>query len=272
MASILPIEAAEHILDFLHDDVHALAACALASRVLLPAARFHIWREIAVPVQARPVYTQMQGLIEILDANASIAPLVISLTLRGVLSSQPRNRVRQRWDDPARTMRLWERLPNLRVLRFVFLRFCTGLHQLLPVAYALPNLEEIAVVDSTAILSREYSTRPSHGDSVVELDAPPKLKTLRITGGSIAWSFQEGLARLLLEPGMRAPLETLDLSCIVRSSNFKYATWDHTDTLPSQAWAPVLVSVGSTLRHCTLGLLAVECSRTSSVFFDYPLC
>ena len=63
---------------------------------------------------------------------------------------------------------------------------------------------------------------------------------------------------------MHAPLDTLDLSCISRSNNFKLATWDHTDTLPSQAWAPVVATLSPTLRHCTLGLLAAECFRMSS--------
>lgn len=207
--------------------------------------------------------------MEILEANADIAPLVFSLTLKGVLSPQPRNRIRQRWDDPAGTMRLWEKLPNLRVLRLVNLRFNTGLHQLLPVAYSLPRLDELAVVGSIAMLPRECGQdRPSYRESVVALDsdAPPSLKRLSVTEGSISWSFLEGLAMLLREPGMRAPLEALDLSCIARSSNFKYASLDRTDTLPSQAWAPVIGSLAPTLRRCTLGLLAEECWRMLFTF------
>ena len=202
--------------------------------------------------------------MEILEANADIAPLVFSLTLKGVLSPQPRNRIRQRWDDPAGTMRLWEKLPNLRVLRLVNLRFNTGLHQFLPVAYSLPRLDELAVVGSIAMLPRECGQdRPSYRESVVALDssAPPSLKRLSVTEGSISWSFLEGLAMLLREPEMHAPLEALDLSCIARSSNFKYASLDRTDTLPSQVWAPVIASLAPTLRRCTLGLLAEECWR-----------
>lgn len=270
MTSTLPIEMTEHAVDFLHDDIHALTACALASRALLPAARFHIWHEITVPVQAHPIHVRMEGLLDILDSNADIAPLIQCLTLRGVLSNQPRNRVRESWNDPRTgTVRLWEKLPNLRVLNFVFLRFSMGLHQLLPVAYSLPRLEEISVVGSVAILPRQCSTRPSYRDSVVALSSPPKLKKLSVAGRSIAWSFLEGLGNLLLEPGMHAPLESLDLSCIAHSSNFKYATFDRTDMLPSQAWAPVIGSLSSTLRQCTLGLLAVECNRTSSVVLHF---
>ncbi|KAM5544372.1 hypothetical protein V8D89_002032 [Ganoderma adspersum] len=205
----------------------------------------------------------MQEFIKILDANTDIAPIVQSLTLKGVPSSRPTNRTQQQdWDDPAGTLRLWERLPNLRILKFEFLRFDKGLHQLLPVAYALPHLEEIAVIDSRAVLPRECKIRPPYRDSLIVLDrdAPgPKLKRLTATGGPISWPFLEDLARVLLEPGMHAPLDTLDLSCITRSNNFKLATWDHTDTLPSQAWAPVVAALGPTLRHCTLGLLAAEC-------------
>ena len=261
----LPIEVVEHTVDFLYDDIHTLTACAVTSRALLPAARFHIWREIAVPVRAHPIHTQMQRLVDILDANVDIAPLVVSLTLRGVLSPLLRERAQECWDNPAGTMRLWEKLPNLRVLCFAFFRFKTGLHQLLPLAYSLPNLEEIAVVDSIAILPAEYSTYPSYHDYVTKLDAPPKLKALKITDGLIAWSFLEDLAKLLLEPGMHAPLETLDLSCVVRSSNLGFANHIRSNICPSLAWAPTIASLGQTLRHCTLGLLEVECSRTLSI-------
>ncbi|KAM5544357.1 hypothetical protein V8D89_002017 [Ganoderma adspersum] len=201
MPPSLPIEMAEHAIDFLHDDVHSLAACALASHSLLPAARFHIWRDLTVPIQTHPgPHPRMQVLAEIPDSSSDIAPLIRSLTLKGILSPQPRNRIQQRWD----------RQPNWNHA------FDLGLHQLLPLAYSLPRLEEVAVVGS-------------------------------------------GLGAAPSRAGMRTPLEALDLSCITRSCNFKYATWDRTDTLPSQAWAPVIGSLGSTLRQCTLGLLAVEC-------------
>ncbi|PIL25451.1 hypothetical protein GSI_13341 [Ganoderma sinense ZZ0214-1] len=268
MPSNLPVELAECAVDFLHDDVHSLAACALASRTLLPATRFHIWRDLNVPVQTQPQHPRIQGLLEILDGNADLAPLVRSLTLRAVLSSRLH---RERWDDGAGTMRLWEKFPNLRVLKFVSFHFPMGLHQLLPVAYSLPNLEELAVLDAHALLPRLYSRpRPSYRESIVALDAPPKLQRLSIAGGSVSWSFMEDLAKALLEPGMRAPLDALDLSCIANSAEFMYVVRDHTETLPSQAWAPVVASLGQMLRQCTLGLLGDECYRTSSAFSSLP--
>ena len=231
MPAPIPIELAEHAIDFLYDDVHALAACALASRVLLSAARFHIWRGLVVPVQARPTHSRMQELVEILDATTDIAPIVQSLTLKGVPSSRPANRTQQQhWDDPAGTLRLWERLPNLRVLKFEFMRFDKGLHQLLPVADALPHLEELALINSRAMLPLECETRPPFRDSVAQVvlhsDAAsgPKLKRLTVTGGLMSWPFLEDLAKVLLDPRMRVPLDTLDLSCISRSNNFKLAT------------------------------------------------
>ena len=62
---------------------------------------------------------------------------------------------------------------------------------------------------------------------------------------------------------MHAPLESLDLSCIVKSMNTRLLPRHLTETLPSQAWAPVIASLGQTLRHCALGLLAEECYRAS---------
>ncbi|KAI1785164.1 hypothetical protein LXA43DRAFT_1066157 [Ganoderma leucocontextum] len=259
MASILPLELAEYAIDSLHDDVHALAACALASRALRPRARFHIWREITVLVQTHPLHVRMQRLLEILDSNADIAPLVQSLTLRGVLSPQARNRIQEYWDDPTGTMLLWDKLPNLRVLKFAQLNFSNGLHQLLPVVYSLPSLEEVTLADIDAMPPRGHPTCSPYRTSIVKLNAPPKLKRLCLTGGWVLWLFLEDLAKLLLEPRMHAPLEVLDLSCIVKSINSRLLPRHLTETCPTQAWAPVIASVRQTLRHCTLGLLAEEC-------------
>ncbi|KAM5544375.1 hypothetical protein V8D89_002035 [Ganoderma adspersum] len=217
----------------------------------------------------------MEALIEILEANADIAPLVLSLTLKGILSPQPHNRIWQRWDDPAGTMCLWEKLPNLRVLCLIYLRFNMGLHQLLPMAYSLPHLEEIAVVSSIAMLPWECGqARPSYRDSIVALDsdALPHLKRLSITEGSIMWSFLEDLERLLHEPGMYVPLEALDLSCVMHSSNFKYATFDRTDTLPLQAWAPIIRSLAPTLHWCMLGLLMEESKNLENIYGTLAWC
>ncbi|KAM5544371.1 hypothetical protein V8D89_002031 [Ganoderma adspersum] len=260
LALPIPLELVEYAIDSLQDDIHALTACALVSRALLPRARFHIWREVAVPVEADPLHARMQGLLKILDVNPDIAPFVQSLTMKGILSPQPRNRIQEYWDDPDGTMLLWEKLPNLRVLKFVQLNFSNGLHQLIPFAYSLPNLEELALVGFDAVPPRGHPTSPPYRNSIVELHTPPKLKRFSLVGGWALWLFLEDLAKLLLEPGMHAPLETLDLSCIVKSMNTRLLPRHLTETLPSQAWAPVIASLAQTLRHCTLGLLAEECS------------
>ena len=264
----LPIEVVEHTVDFLYDDIHTLTACAVTSRALLPAARFHIWREITVSAESDPPHVRIQALLEILDTNSDIAPLVQSLTLHGSLATQSRNRVREYWDDPDGTMLLWERLPNLHVLKFVQLNFSNGLHQLIPFAYSLPNLEELALADFDAVPQRGHSTSPPYRESIVQLHTSCKLRRLTLSGhwgGWALWLFLENLAKLLLEPGMHAPLETLDLSCVVRSSNLGFANHIRSNICPSLAWAPTIASLGQTLRHCTLGLLEVECSRTLSI-------
>ena len=271
MPPTLPIEVAEHAIDFLHNDIHTLAACALASRVLLPTARLHMFYILHVPVQTHPTHPRMQALLEILESNAAIAPLVQFLALRGVPMPHARYQIRERWDDPAGTLRLWERFPNLRILAFTFFKFNMGLHQLLPLAYSLPHLEEIIVLGARAILPGEFSARPPYRDSLIAFTPPPKLKRLSIVGGNISWPFLEDLAKLLLEPSMRAPLDTLNLDCIRNSSNFEYATLDYTETLPSQSWAPVIASLAPTLRDCKLGILATECYRTPS-FPSHAMC
>ena len=147
------------------------------------------------------------------------------------------------------------------------MRFDKGLHQLLPVVYALPHLEELVLIDSRAILPLECETRPPYRNSVIALDhntSRPKLQRFTATGGPISRPLLDDLARVLLEPGMHTPLDTPDLSCTSRSNNSKRATWDHTDTLPSHAWAPVLAALSPTLHRCTIGLLVLIRTVASS--------
>ncbi|KAI1788119.1 hypothetical protein LXA43DRAFT_664472 [Ganoderma leucocontextum] len=128
-------------------------------------------------------------------------------------------------------------------------------------AYTRWYLEEVAMLVFDAMLHEGCSVRPSYCDSIVQLNAPPKLKWLSPASGWVPWSFLDDLAKLLLEPGMQAPLEALDLPCVTQGSNPRLTTGHHdsTETRPSRAWAPIIASVSQTLRHCALGLLAEEC-------------
>ncbi|PIL25450.1 hypothetical protein GSI_13340 [Ganoderma sinense ZZ0214-1] len=230
----IPLELVDYAIDSLHDDFNALTACALASRTFLPRARFHIWREVTVSVEADPLHVRMEQLLEILDASPYIAPLVQSLTLKGVLYPQPRNRLQEYWNDPGGTMLLWEKLPNLRVLKFVQVDFSNGLHQLVPFAYSLPNLEELSLAGFDAVPQRGHPPSPSYRDSIVQLHTTPKLKRLSITGGWVLWLFLEDLAKLLLEPAANLAklygslaqctlLQSLGLVCnVYRNSTTSY--------------------------------------------------
>ena len=44
----LPLELSDYIIDFLHDDAKALKACSLTCQAWVPAARFHLFRAVAV--------------------------------------------------------------------------------------------------------------------------------------------------------------------------------------------------------------------------------
>ncbi|PIL25441.1 hypothetical protein GSI_13331 [Ganoderma sinense ZZ0214-1] len=262
MSLPIPAELVEHAIDSLHNDVHALAACALASRALLPRARFHIWRKVTLLVDGDPLHARIQGLLKILDTSPDIAHIVQSLTLNGtgVASSEARNRIHDYWDDPEGAMLLWEKLPNLRILKFVLLSFHNGLYQLIPFACSLPNLEELALIGFDAAPKTVHPASPPSRNSLVQSHTPPKLKRLSLTAGRVSWLFLEDLAKVLLEPGMHAPLETLDLFCSVASLNSRVSPRYSTDAVFSQAWAPVIASLAQTLRHCTLGLLTEDCS------------
>ncbi|KAM5544370.1 hypothetical protein V8D89_002030 [Ganoderma adspersum] len=107
---------------------------------------------------------------------------------------------------PSGTGLLWEKLPTLGVLKFTPFNFISGMHQLFPLAYLLPNLEELVVVGFTAAC-------PPYRDSVVELDVPPSPSGLPppMAGWRRRSWKMEALAKLLFEPRIHPPLEILDL-------------------------------------------------------------
>ena len=68
---------------------------------------------------------------------------------------------------PAGTLRLWERLPSLRMLKFKLHRFDKGPRRLVLVVCMFPHLEELALIDSRVILPLEWEIRPRYCDSVL---------------------------------------------------------------------------------------------------------
>lgn len=78
MMPVLPLETLEEIMGHLHNDTTTLATCSLASRVLLPSTRHHLFSEVILRVYS------MDILLDILDAPwSSIAPVIRDLVVAG---------------------------------------------------------------------------------------------------------------------------------------------------------------------------------------------
>jgi len=52
----LPVELTDYIIDLLHSDLPSLKACALANRIFLPRARFHLFRTVSVRRNGKDPY------------------------------------------------------------------------------------------------------------------------------------------------------------------------------------------------------------------------
>jgi len=113
MASVLPPEVIDLIIDFLHDDKPSLAACTLISKDFLPSTRFHLFSE--VPVQPR----HMLPLLELLASPSNqIAPFVQRLLFDNLGKLLFYNGI----TEVERCIRLLplltSRLPHVKSLRF----------------------------------------------------------------------------------------------------------------------------------------------------------
>lgn len=64
MARRLPPELADRTLDFLHEDILALATCSLVCRAWLPSSSYHLFRELRVRTSTAARYTVSQAINE----------------------------------------------------------------------------------------------------------------------------------------------------------------------------------------------------------------
>ncbi|KAI9063808.1 hypothetical protein FKP32DRAFT_1603342 [Trametes sanguinea] len=85
VAHALPLETIEHTLDFLREDLRALAKCSLVCRALLPTCRTHLYRDIHLShqiVNGKTVETpQTNRFFQMVDAEPDILLYVRKLTL-----------------------------------------------------------------------------------------------------------------------------------------------------------------------------------------------
>lgn len=98
----LPAELSDHVIDYLHNDYHALAACALTCRQWLPAARYHDFSDITLRARTCKAFA------ELLTSSPALAAVVHSVELSSVVHGS----------------RSWE------TVEFTFLHLLTGVTHL----------------------------------------------------------------------------------------------------------------------------------------------
>jgi hypothetical protein len=230
---MLPRELTDIIIDFLHDDKLALAACSLACRAFRPASQVHLLESIWLCQE-----THIRQFPFFLDSSPSIAPLIQNIVL--VAAEDFEN-----W--PTASVRCIDTLPNFRSLSFARLYFdddvlpfverwgtritslsmedCHFPHwdSFLEFLLMFPSLEQL-------ILEEVYCTGPCDAS---QSPTASDLRTLIIRGGFLAEALQ-----WLLSLEHLPPLHTLSLCSIVASE------------LPDVG--SLLVKLGPSLRHLEL--------------------
>ncbi|KAI0704120.1 hypothetical protein C8Q76DRAFT_753750 [Earliella scabrosa] len=249
----LPLETTEHILGFLCDDMPTLTRCALLCHTVLPTCRRHIWRKVSLPVvcitdRSRWIYIpedqqitsqlpSMTRFLAAIDSNPDLASYVRSLTLEWRV---PHDGVPMPdWD----TVKVWDKLPNLRALTFRRMVF-PSLHILLPLSKAL-SLETLVLEDVFCALSLSDILNPkppAPADSVsTSCHGASTLKCLSIRGND-----EDSIVELvdaLVEQNMHVSLQELALgwdSYVMRETNAEVI----------RASARVYASLGTQLRRC----------------------
>ncbi|EIW63110.1 uncharacterized protein TRAVEDRAFT_56256 [Trametes versicolor FP-101664 SS1] len=119
MPAQLPPELIDRILDHLHRDRRALAACALASHVMLPTSRYHRFRDLTLHLR------QVSTLMSLIDSAPNLALAINSVCVRF-----------KDWADPKQELEFLTRLPALSSFGMV------------TPAYQRVSVEHLAVVAS----------------------------------------------------------------------------------------------------------------------------
>ncbi|KAI9063807.1 hypothetical protein FKP32DRAFT_657338 [Trametes sanguinea] len=147
----IPLETIEHTLDFLRDDLRALAKCALVCRALLPTCRTHLYRDISLThevVDGKTVETsRTKRFFQLVDADPDILLYVRALTLdygQDIFQSPPMGA-----RDAGRAWKYVLRrcFPSLRSLTLCYLTM-SGLADLTAaITHFLPELESLSFRD-----------------------------------------------------------------------------------------------------------------------------
>ncbi|RDX50036.1 hypothetical protein OH76DRAFT_477854 [Lentinus brumalis] len=177
---VLPQEILEHILDFLHDDVQTLRACALAARVFLQTSRYHRFNGLAL------AYPRTSRLSNLLSVSPDLAWSIKSLRLTSATHLALDSDLRLLQHLPALTdlsvigpvlTSIAAHAPNLTTLRVRWTRSTASCKYLIFGIADFLSLEELELVDIR--LSSQDVSSP-------EYPAAPPLRKLRFKGGDCA--------------------------------------------------------------------------------------
>ena len=253
----LPVEVIERVVDCLEDDTHTLAACSLTCRALLPITRKNIWSSVHIPVlhDSQPKTHRLAGFLALLDSNPDLQQYMRSLTWKWASSGGPV----PSWSGFKR-YRLWERLFNVRTLKFDRIAFFV-IDPILELCRMFPHLEHLVLnnVSTVAITMMHIPTQdqPAHQTT--------KLKRLSILG-AMSPRQTSALAEALLVEHLHSSLEILDFRCNV------YLSARHDPPSSAKALQLLLAELAPQLRTCAVPIYAAEYSGECSRAHQRNLC
>ncbi|KAI0727991.1 hypothetical protein C8Q72DRAFT_421062 [Fomitopsis betulina] len=212
----LPDELSDHIIDYLHNDYHALAACALTCRQWLPAARYHALGDITLYASTCKAFAELLAASPALAAvirSVELSSIIdgsrvweaVDLTFLHLLTSVTRLSLRRARPQGSVLKVLIHTLPNVRQLTIHRCWFAT-LHDLALLVSSFPYLKDLSllfrIADPTAAVTLPLSPLPAGLRSIVlgalEFDQQPlnaliswlansSSQTLTILSSHIVW-------------------------------------------------------------------------------------
>ncbi|KAI0351837.1 hypothetical protein OH77DRAFT_833985 [Trametes cingulata] len=241
----LPVETIERIISFL--DVPTLRACALTCHALLPAARTHLWRALALPMNYLGAHhPHSAALLKMLKDAPHLPPYVRALALntRAVTALHAAGPAWHRHDFRP----LVARFPNLRALTLCnFAGRARVVCEMLALARGVPRLEELRL-ENMRVNEQEDPEVAVHGFDARLDEAGPKawqLKRLAVVGGYVPPAVLVWLVSFLERPAEETgvAIESLDLRSGRSAADALPAVWPG---VPS--FAPSLKHFGIALK------------------------
>lgn len=222
MSPHLPPEIYDRILDFLHDDPKALAACSLTCRTWLPTTRYHRFRTTTI------AWPYCSSFHQLLIASSGLGRFITTLEICNAHPSSTG------WQGDRETFAFFEHLPVVKDLKLSRLVVREPLHislskcfcaiKRLTLCRCIYTADLQGLLGSLSLLEELCLDHVRYADSANSNTVPPgSLRTLRIfelVGDSkslIEWSLSAQDSRLdTLEFRIREPEDAAQLDLILQ--------------------------------------------------------